>query len=59
MDRFGRIILREGLHFGPVLSNTLLGGEGHRPMTGSTELSVRLKGYDLLEIMTTKNNVLI
>ena len=44
VDRLLAVILREGLYLGAVLGNTPLGGEGHGPMAGGTELTMRLKG---------------
>ena len=37
------IILWEGLHLGTMATGPLFGVEPHRPMTGRTELPVRLE----------------
>lgn len=57
MDGLGAVVLGESLHLWAVAARPLLGVEGHRPMAGGTEFSVRLKRKSSLKKVTASNRL--
>ena len=56
MDRFGSIVLGEGLDASTVGAGALLGVETHGAMAGSGKLTVRLEKKEKDAIFSTTNN---